>query len=326
MSGGAIFVICVVASFPLIIVIAVMVKLWEVRQASRWPSTTGNVIASGVRSTKNKPGDPGYNFGDTEVSNEPNVEYEYQVAGRKYRCRRITIGEKTSSFELESILQKYPVGQAVTVYYNPADPNKAVLERDLPMGILMAGVGCLLLFFIGGPLLGIAYYFSALDWLRSHLHDPSRAPFVAALSGFGLLCLLFTLAFWRYVGQAARWPTVPGKIIASSTEAFVARDLIDGRFRKRIHHKSSVQYEYEVNGRKYSGDRLTIGLVISANFPGYARRVAAKYPVGKEVDVHYDPSRPGESVLQPRSAWHLLLPIIVVGVGVLVWAVATGRI
>ena len=115
----------------------------HLRQARRWPSTAGTVIASGVQARQKKPGDPGYNFGDAEVSNEPRVEYQYRVGKRKYRGRRITIGEKTSGFELEAILARYPVGAAVTVYYDPANPQTAVLERDLPAGVWWAGVGCL---------------------------------------------------------------------------------------------------------------------------------------------------------------------------------------
>jgi hypothetical protein len=110
--------------------VTILVELREVRQASHWPSTTGKVIASRVESHKKSPGDSGYDFHDTEVINEPLVEYEYRANGHKYRSRRVTIGEKTSGFELEAIFARYPVGADVRVYYDPANPRTAVLERE----------------------------------------------------------------------------------------------------------------------------------------------------------------------------------------------------
>src|SRR5436190_367681 len=120
MDQGAICFLLAAGMFPAVILVAVVVKLVEVRRARRWPTTPGKVIACGVESTRKEPGDPGYNFGDTEVENLPRVEYEYHVAGKKYRGRRIDLGEKTSGFELEAILARYPVGTDVTVYYDPA--------------------------------------------------------------------------------------------------------------------------------------------------------------------------------------------------------------
>lgn len=73
------------------------------------------------------------------------------------------------------------------------------------------------------------------------------------------------------------------------------------------------------------GDRLTLGVVFTVSLPGFARRTAAKYPVGREVVVYYDPANPGESVLRPWS-WFHLIPLLVGGAMLaLAWAVATGR-
>jgi len=325
-SGGAIFIVIVCAAFPALIIVAVVVKLWEVRQAKTWPSTAGKVVISTVASHKQNPGVFGYDFSDTEVTNEPRVEYVYSVAGKKYRGQRITIGEKTSGFELEEILARYPVGAGVTVYYDPTKPDKAVLERDLPWGILTAGLGCLLLFFIGGPLIAAFCYFRGVDWIKPYLANPDRAPFVAALSGLGLLTLLFSLGYLRYVWQAAKWPVTRGRILASGTEAFLPRHDVTSRSGLRTHYKPSVIYAYEVNGHQYQGDRLTIGAIVSATFSGMAKRTAAKYPVGAEVDVHYNPQNPGESVLRPYSWLQLLPPVISAGLLAFAWAVGTGRV
>ncbi len=69
-----------------------------------------------------------------------------------------------------------------------------------------------------------------------------------------------------------------------------------------------------------------MGVIVSASFPGLAGRTAAKYPVGGEVDVHYNPRNPGESVLRPRSSLHHLLWVVAVALFAFAWALATGRL
>jgi hypothetical protein len=322
MSAGAVFMLIAWAMFPTLIIVALVVKLCEVRKAKRWPYTTGKVIVSDVHSRRKKPGEIGYKQGDAEVANEPQVEYLYHVGGRTYRGQRVTIGERTAGFELESILARYPVGAAVTVYYDPANPQTAVLERDLPAGKMLLGGGCVLLFFIGGPLLAMLLYFDGVAWLQANLAEPKRAPFVAAAGGFGLLTLLFAVAFTRMVRQARHWPVTPGRIVSAGVEAYED----DSDYASRTQYRASVLYTYEVNGHLYAGDRVRLGVVTSSTIPGAARRLAARYPAGSEVDVHYNPESPGESVLQPYSRWHYLLWLMAAAMLALAWAVATGRI
>jgi hypothetical protein len=304
--------------------VVMVVKYREIRRARHWPATTGTVITSTTVSYKKAPGDPGYDMHDTEVVNEPRVEYEYRVGKKKYRGRRIDLGEKTSGYELEAILDRYPVGATVTVYYDPADPHTAVLEREFPKFVWAVGIGCVVVA-VAAPLVAAAVYFHGVDWLKDRLADPGRAPFVMAATGFGTVTLLLAGGFMLYVLKATRWPVVRGRIVSSGVEAYQNWTSDEGRWTHRTHHKSSVEYEYTVNGRKYRGDRLTIGVVVSATLPGFARRIAARYPVGREVNVHYDPKMPSESVLRPFSLMQLIIFVAAGAVLWLAWAVATGR-
>lgn len=326
MSAGVVFLIIICAMFPTLIIVAVVVKLYEVRQASRWPATEGKVLVSSVQSHQNKPDDAAYGFSDTEVTNQPLVEYEFQVGSKKYRGNRITIGEKISGFELEQTLARYPVGTTVTVYYDPADPNKAVLERDLPWGIMAAGLGCLMLFFIGGPLLAALFYFKGVDWVQPQIANPKVAPVVVVAVGFGLAVLWFAVTLSRMRWEASRWPTVRGEIVDASVESFLDWRDTDYAGRSRKSYRSSVVYRYEVNGQRYLGDRIVLAVRTSASFTALARGTARQYPVGAEVDVHYNPKNPGESVLYPYTRWHWLLWAIAAGLFGLAWAIATGRL
>jgi hypothetical protein len=327
MPEGAIWMLIIWALFPTVLILAVVVKLREVQRAKAWPSALGKIIVSEVGSRKLRPGEPGYDVSGTGVRNEPNVQYEFMAAGQKQRGNRITIGEKTSVYELEGLLSRYPVGKEVTVYFDPAHPAQAVLERDLPMGKLLAGVGCLLAFFIGGPLLAMFFYFNGLEWLKPYLANPERAPFVTAITGLGLLVLLFGLAMRRMVTLAKRWPITHGTIVRSGVEAFQDwREVSKTYERRRPQYKSTVVYTYSVHGRKFAGDRLTLGVAWAASFPGLAGRFVRHYPVGKEVQVHYNPDDPGESVLQPSSSLHYLVWLIAGAMLALGWAMGTGRV
>jgi hypothetical protein len=322
MSGGFVFLLIICGMFAALIFVAVVTKLRETLKVARWPSVVGKVIASGVKSRKKQPSDPGYDFNDTEISNQPRVVYEYKVGNRKYLCERITIKERTGGEELEAILARYPVGASVTVYYDPKKPQSALLERDIPWGKLVTGVGCLLLFFSGGPLLAGLVYYNAVAWIQPHLVNTGKAPFVTAVGGFGLAALLIALGYTKWVWRARYWPVTSGRIVSSGVEAFQSSD-VDSEIE---HFKPSVVYSYVVNGREYRGDRLVLGVKRSSSVRGFAQRQAAKYPVVSEVDVYYDPASPGDSVLNPRSRSYLVPWLIAAGILAFAWAVATGRL
>lgn len=63
-------------------------------------------------------------------------------------------------------------------------------------------------------------------------------------------------------------------------------------------YKAIVFYEYEVQGNKYTSDKLRNIEFYSSN-RGAAYRTAHKYPVGKEVNVHYNPTDAADSLLEP---------------------------
>ncbi len=89
----------------------------------------------------------------------------------------------------------------------------------------------------------------------------------------------------------------------------------------------SVSYAYKVNGVRYQGDRIRVGL----KERGYireqqARNHVARYPVGAAIAVRYDPKRPESAVLelgQMGAARYLFAGSLLaaVGVGAVVFAI-----
>jgi hypothetical protein len=96
-------------------------------ESQQWLSTTGQVIEARVTSSTTTDAD-----GDTSVSYAPFVRYSYQVAEKEYCSDQITFGfKRTFSKEMNAHrwLDRFPLWSQVNVYYNPAKPDEAVLER-----------------------------------------------------------------------------------------------------------------------------------------------------------------------------------------------------
>lgn len=112
-------------------------------QASRqWPMVLGQVVSSRITSSSSSEGGTTY---------EPDIHYAFDVGGRAYNSRRVAFGGFTSTSnprDAEKHTARYPVGAVVQVYYNPANPQDATLERRAGnAGFLFAFGGC---FFVIG--------------------------------------------------------------------------------------------------------------------------------------------------------------------------------
>ena len=141
------------------------------------------------------------------------------------------------------------------------------------------------------------------------------------------LAMLIAGVFLGYVGwkdlQHARasssWPEAPGTVTSSGVSQQETRDT--KTHRTRITYKPGVYYNYKVNGRAFSSDRISFGDYSSSN-RSRAQKIVSKYPRGKSVTVHYNPEEPGMAVLETRLSWSVFVPlaggILFLAVGVLV--------
>jgi hypothetical protein len=91
-----------------------------------WPSVPGVVIVSEVVSVI---------IPSPASRREEAVQivYEYQVEDTAYNSDQVNLNPvpiQAGSDEGQRLLATYPVGTAVTVYHDPADPAEAVLERE----------------------------------------------------------------------------------------------------------------------------------------------------------------------------------------------------
>jgi hypothetical protein len=107
-----------------------------------WPSVTGSVIAASVRQEVTQ-GDA--DSGDS-VSYTPLVQYEYQVGAETCQGSRLAFQETgyASHKKAFKVVEAFAAGSPVRVYYDPADPRSAVLERKAPGNNFLMVVGAIL--------------------------------------------------------------------------------------------------------------------------------------------------------------------------------------
>lgn len=135
-----------ISSMGIFLLVGLGLSVWgwtilqDARASASWPSAEGRVIGSEVtRSTDADGGD----------SYSPEVTYSYTVENASYTNDLIKFGENAygSRNKAEEIAANYPVGRAVTVYYDPEQPDLSALEPGVTAGSFI--VLCIGAFFVG---------------------------------------------------------------------------------------------------------------------------------------------------------------------------------
>ena len=111
--------------------IGMLIKLAQhygkLQKSKNWLSTSG-VITSSELDAQTTADDDGYET----TTYLAKVIFTYDVNGSPYECDCINFdyGMRTSNIrKQQSVLEQYPLGSQVTVYYNPENPQQSVLEK-----------------------------------------------------------------------------------------------------------------------------------------------------------------------------------------------------
>jgi hypothetical protein len=137
-----------------------------------------------------------------------------------------------------------------------------------------------------------------------------------ACGGFGALLILLVISALREAAAMKRWPLAQGRVLSSTVEEYraIAGAGNFGSTRARLTlYRPVVVYEYEAAGQRFRDDRIAQSPGMNRGAPVFAEKVVQRYPSGREVQVHFNPKRPGESVLEPRlpAGWVLVLVIAI---------------
>lgn len=105
-----------------------------------------------------------------------------------------------------------------------------------------------------------------------------------------LILLPVSAGDWKRGHDSATWPRANGSITSSEVRT--------DRVRRRTVYRPFIAYRFQVDGRELTGNRPFFGSTSFAR-EEEARAYAAKYPVGKAVEVRYEPGQPESCVLEP---------------------------
>lgn len=134
------FIIAVFAFAGLFMLFRLLQNVWMFKKSSHWSTTQGKILFSGVESQTSMDED------GTNTTFLAKVIYRYQVSDRTYENNQIAFNcdLSTANYSRQADLAaQYPQGSSITVYYDPDDPENAVLERKLfsvLVSLLMAAV------------------------------------------------------------------------------------------------------------------------------------------------------------------------------------------
>lgn len=107
----------------LIFLIVGLVSNSRAKKALSFPITRGTILTTGVNTYTDTTN------GIRNTTYEPVVTYQYSLMGQDYTGNRIRYGaNRMKHDEAYQIIEKYPVGLQVNVYYNPDKVKDATLE------------------------------------------------------------------------------------------------------------------------------------------------------------------------------------------------------
>ena len=94
--------------------------------AASWPTTTCTITDSSIRD----------GYGKYRNSFRAHVSYKYQIDGEPYSNDVIYAGyPPTSRRNAVTLSREFPIGETATIWYNPSDPNDAVLKTGVGWSI-----------------------------------------------------------------------------------------------------------------------------------------------------------------------------------------------
>jgi hypothetical protein len=132
-------------------------NLATARESNSWPTVRGTITASRVVRNVEHYTDSDHHR-RTRVVYHPQVRYRYAVDGQTFSGSRVTMGDYSSSSKRRArkICVHYPAGSSCKVFYDPDQPESAVLKAGMSFGTILPPVMGVLFALIGVaiPILG----------------------------------------------------------------------------------------------------------------------------------------------------------------------------
>lgn len=123
-------------------------------ESQSWPSVRGRVVDAKVIRTQSA-------SNNASVTYSPAITYEYEVRGEHYRSSNLSFAgnmQPADSGYAQSVVSHYMTYPDMVVYYNPANPTQAALDRTVGnswrvmvwIGVGMLAFTCLMMVLVVG--------------------------------------------------------------------------------------------------------------------------------------------------------------------------------
>jgi hypothetical protein len=106
----------------------------------------------------------------------------------------------------------------------------------------------------------------------------------------------------RRMAAVRQWPSTMGAVNASYLER---RSSSESGYT----NYPVVQYSYQIGGQAYQGAKIASGPEVGGTGAG---KVVARYPVGAQVMVFYNPQNPSDAVLETKAPAQWIMWLILV--------------
>ena len=140
----------------------------------------------------------------------------------------------------------------------------------------------------------------------------------------GILFVLIGLIQKMRGNAASKWPTTTGRMLRSELFEHVTKTKTStNRISTFSSYEPLVEYQYTVDGKAQTGNRIAIGLT---RLPlEKAQEFLAKHAVNSDVQVYYNPKNAKESRLDVAAAGAtpaLIIGIVIAAAGA-IWLAVT---
>ena len=321
------------------------------KESLKWPATKGVILSSTVKTDLGK-------SDDVDPKYTAAITYRYAVEGYEYTGNRVSFGGQTflKKGRADSLVMRYNKGKRVKVYYDPKTPHVSVLEPGTASSgppFISIMLVLIILFFlfkvfrgylkkkkVGRPnvpplftpqkpppapasksAIGSAESSSGLPRAKPK-SDKSLGILTLAMLAAGAGLLLWGGYEINRAYESRGWPNTQGTITSSYIKKENRKDS-NNRYKTTYYPK--VNYQYQVEGKYYSCNRIAFGGV-SGGKRSKAKKVVDRYPSGKKVTVYYNPQDPGVAVLKAGFSWGALFAfltgLIFFGVGIMFYRIS----
>ncbi len=309
--------LCVLALAPPVGLAALIIWITRrVQRAAGWQEGRARITQSKVRVERGR-----VFRGASQVFNKPDVAYEFRVGSKVVKGDRISLGVAPAD-NVDRVLKRYSVGTEAAVFYDPANPKDCVLEREPPVSLGWLWSGAVIVLLVYGLIIAVLAGGNFIHEFFMSLFPQTHHPLLMLVTGgLGLLSLSGAVWHWLFPRKAQPWLRTEGVIVSSAVESYLESTSGVNRIQTR-YYQTVIEFQYKVDNHQYHNtthQQNSMRYTVSGGQSGPEEQVA-RYPVGKIVDVFYNPEDPTQSSLNsarqvlPHGILSLIAAVILLAI------------